>query len=110
MKLLNLYTAVIIFTILGISVSAKDVNAQRETDIDGNYIENPVEDAADREDADFIEGDEDVSVTETKEDGDGDTSVVEETNENYADEMDKDILEDSVDTTDALEPQQPERQ
>ncbi len=34
-------------------------------------------------------------------------SVVEETTENYADEVDEDILEDSVDTTDTLEPTAP---
>lgn len=107
MKSLSLYTLVILLSVVGINIYSKNVNAQRESDIDGNSIENPVEDPADLEDEDYIEGDEDVSVTETKEE-DGDTSVVEESNENYADEMDEDILEDSVDTTDALEPKKPE--
>ena len=108
MKHFNSYIAAIVFAIFGV-VFGTNVNAQEDIDVDGNYIENPVEDAADMEDADFIEGEEDVSVTETKEE-DGDTSVVEESaeNENYADRMDKDILEDSVDTTDALEPTEAE--
>lgn len=106
----SLYPAVALFATLAVSISGNDVNAQNSNnniDVDGNYIENPVEDPADREDKDCIEGDEDISVTETEEDGDGDTSVVEESTENYADEMDDDILEDSVDTTDALEPTAP---
>lgn len=109
MNFFSLYLAAVLLATASIGVSENRVNAQNYPDRDDDYIENPVEDPADREDADFIEGDEDVSVTETEEDGDGDTSVVEESNENYADEMDEDILEDSVDTTDALEPVAPER-
>lgn len=108
MKHFSLYITIFLLSVLGIVVSETNIKAQNEIDVDGDYIENPVEDAADREDADFIEGDEDVSVTETEEKIDGDTGITEEVNENYADEMDDDIFEDSVDSSDALEPKAPQ--
>ncbi|MGV2829921.1 hypothetical protein [Myxosarcina sp. GI1(2024)] len=72
----SLNTAVALLAILGINTFGNDVNAQNNNnniDVDGNYIENPVEDPADREDKDCVEGDEDISITETEEDKDGDT-------------------------------------
>ena len=114
----------IALAILGVNLPINTAKAQTTVkeepniEIDADEIENPVEDPADVEDADFLEGDEDVSVTETEEDipqdssiteeFGGDTSVIEETNENYADEMDDDIMEDSIDDSDALEPKQPQ--